>query len=268
MILTSSEGRQVALGEITKIQWQKGEVELRRINGQRVQRIEASIDQRINSKGLVEDHVSEEVLPKLEAHFPGLTTWDEAIDTDEDSDTAQALLIATLAVLATIFVLIGGYVRSLRLSAILLSAVPLSVSGALLGHVLLGLELSAATFLGILALGGLVINSGLLLHLRYTEALNSSSAVNTAMITSIRDRFRPIVLSSATTLIGLAPLIFNPSVQAAPLRPVAVSIGFGMLFSIPVILIILPCIIAALDSRQHQPRTIPIDSLHDGATTT
>jgi multidrug efflux pump subunit AcrB len=268
LILTSSEGRQVALGEITKIQWQKGEVELRRINGQRVQRIEASIDQRINSKGLVEDLVSEEVLPKLEAHFPGLTTWDEAIDTDEDSDTAQALLIATLAVLATIFVLIGGYVRSLRLSAILLSAVPLSVSGALLGHVLLGLELSAATFLGILALGGLVINSGLLLHLRYTEALNSGSAVNTAMITSIRDRFRPIVLSSATTLIGLAPLIFNPSVQAAPLRPVAVSIGFGMLFSIPVILIILPCIIAALDSRQHQPRTIPIDSLHDGATTT
>jgi multidrug efflux pump subunit AcrB len=106
----------------------------------------------------------------------------------------------------------------------------------------------------------------LLLHLRYTEALNSGSDVNAAMIASIRDRFRPIVLSSATTLIGLAPLIFNPSVQAAPLRPVAVSIGFGMLFSIPVILIILPCIVAAFELGQHQPRKIPIDSFPDGAT--
>ena len=252
MILTSAEGRQVPLGEVARIYWQQGEVQLRRINGQRIQRVEASVDRRINSKDLVEDLVSEELLPKLEARFPGITTWDEAIDTGEDSETAQGLIIATVSVLIAIFVLVGGYVRSLRLSAILLSAIPLSASGALFGHVILGMGLSAATFLGLLALGGLVINSGLLLHLRYSEALESGEDVEVAMIISVRDRFRPIVLSSATTLIGLAPLIFNTSVQAAPLRPVAVSIGFGMLFSIPVILILLPCIVAALDSHKRK----------------
>jgi len=264
LILTSDEGRQVALGEIANIRWEQGEVQLRRIDGQRIQRVEASVDRRIASTDLVKDLVSDELLPQLEAQFQGLSTWDEALDTGEDAETAQGLLLATVSVLVAVFVLIGGYVRSLRHSAVLLLAIPLSASGALLGHVILGLGLSAATFLGVLALGGLVINSGLLLHLRYTEALKSGEDVDAAITISVRDRFRPIVLSTATTLIGLAPLIFNPSVQAAPLRPVAVSIGFGMLFSIPVILILLPCIIATLDSGKRKLRKNIDDGLTSG----
>jgi len=69
------------------------------------------------------------------------------------------------------------------------------------------------------------------------------------MVSAVRDRFRPIVLSSVTTLVGLAPLIFSASIQAAALRPVAISVGFGMLLSIPVILILLPCIVVALEPR-------------------
>ena len=119
---------------------------------------------------------------------------------------------------------------------------------ALLGHLVLGVGLSAASFLGVLALSGLVINAGLLLHLRYTEALGAGCSPDSAMICAVRDRFRPIVLSSVTTLLGLAPLIFSTSIHAETMRPVAVSIGFGMLFSIPVILILLPCIVVALES--------------------
>ena len=251
LILTSSQGRQVALGDIATIYWEQGAVQLRRINGQRIERVEASIDRRVVSKGLVEELVSDNLLPQLEQDFPGLITWDEAIDTNEDAETATGLLLATAGVLISIFVLIGGYARSLRHSAILLASIPLSASGALLGHVVLGLGLSAATFLGVLALGGLVINAGLLLHLRYREGLAAGDAVAVAMVAAVRDRFRPIVLSSLTTLLGLAPLIFSASTQAAALRPVAVSVGFGMLFSIPVILILLPCIIVALDAGRY-----------------
>ena len=113
---------------------------------------------------------------------------------------------------------------------------------------LLGIGLSAASFLGVLALGGLVINAGLLLHLRYSESLSEGLEPQAAMLRAVRDRFRPILLSSTTTLLGLAPLIFSTSIQASAMRPVAVSVGFGMLFSIPVILILLPCIVVALDS--------------------
>ena len=253
--MTSSTGRQVALSDIATIHWEQGVVQLRRINGQRIERVEASVDRRIVSKDLVDELISEQLLPELEREFPGLLTWDEAIDTNEDAETVTGLLIATVGVMVAIFVLIGAYARSLRHSAILLSSIPLGASGALLGHIVLGLGLSAATFLGVLALGGLVINAGLLLHLRYSEALTEGATTTDAMLAAVSDRFRPIVLSSVTTLLGLAPLIFNNSIHAGALRPVAVSIGFGMLFSIPVILILLPCIVVALDARNHQRET-------------
>ena len=253
LILTSSSGRQAALGDIATIRWERGAVQLRRINGQRIERVEATIDRRVTAKSLVENLVSETLLPQLETEFPGLITWDEAIDTDEDAETASGLLLATFAVLATIFVLIGAYARSLRHSAIILATVPLSAAGALLGHYLLGQSLSAASFLGVLALGGLVINAGLLLHLRYNEGLRAGDEPAAAMLTAVRDRFRPIVLSSVTTLVGLAPLIFSTSIHAGAMRPVAMSVGFGMLFSIPVILLLMPCIVVALEPRKRPP---------------
>ncbi len=259
LILTSRDGRQAALGDIADIHWERGAVQFRRINGQRIERVEATIDQQVVSKNLVEDLVAEQILPSLEIEYPGLTTWDEAIDTDEDAETAIGLLLATAGVMSAIFVLIGAYARSLRHSAILLSSIPLCSAGAFLGHFLLGEGLSAASFLGVLALAGLVINSGLLLHLRYTEAL-STRVPEAAMLQAVRDRFRPIVLSSVTTLIGLAPLIFSASIQAAALRPVAMSVGFGMLFSIPVILILLPAIIVSLEKRAPESNPAPVMS--------
>jgi len=182
--------------------------------------------------------------------MPGLRTWDEALDTGEEAATESRLLLATVAVLVTIFVLIGAYTNSIRDGAIILATIPLSAAGALLGHLVLGVDLSAASFLGVLALAGLVINAGLLLQLRYSEALGEGEAPEDAMLRAVRDRFRPILLSSVTTLVGLAPLIFSPSVHAAAMRPVAISVGFGMLFSIPVILLLMPCISVALDARR------------------
>ena len=247
IILISSSGSQAALDDIAKIHWDRGAVQLRRINGQRIERIEATIDRRIVSKGQVENLVSNDLLPALEAQYPGLTTWDEAIDTNDDAETESGLMLATIGVLTSIFVLIAAYVRSLRLSSILLITLPLSATGALLGHILLGINLSAASFIGILALGGLVINSGLLLQLRYTEELISNASPKVAMVSAVRDRFRPILLSSVTTLVGLAPLILTTSIQAEAIRPLAVSVGFGMLFSIPIILILLPCIMLSFE---------------------
>lgn len=254
LILTSAEGRQAALGDIARVHWERGAVQLRRINGERIERVEATVDRRVASKSLVEALVADRLLPELEAQFPGLTTWDEAIDTNEDAETATGLLLATVGVLLAIFVLIGAYARSLRHSALLLATIPLSAVGALLGHLILGVGLSAASFLGVLALGGLVINAGLLLHLRYSEGLKAGSTPEAAMLEAVRDRFRPIVLSSVTTLVGLAPLIFSTSIQAAALRPVAVSVGFGMLLSIPVILVLLPCIVVALEGSSRATR--------------
>ena len=80
------------------------------------------------------------------------------------------------------------------------------------------------------------------------------------MISAVRDRFRPIVLSSVTTLVGLAPFMFTTSIQAAAMRPLAVSVGFGMLFSIPVILLLLPCIVVSLDGRTSESDHLQLEN--------
>ena len=80
------------------------------------------------------------------------------------------------------------------------------------------------------------------------------------MISAGRDRFRPIVLSSVTTLVGLAPLMLTTSIQAAPMRPIAVSVGFGMLFSIPVILLLLPCIVVSLEGRTSESDHLQLEN--------
>jgi len=80
------------------------------------------------------------------------------------------------------------------------------------------------------------------------------------MISAVRDRFRPIVLSSVTTLVGLAPLMLTTSIQAAPMRPIAVSVGFGMLFSIPVILLLLPCIVVSLEGRTSESDHLQLEN--------
>lgn len=249
LVLIASNGQQATLADVVTIHWLRGAVEIRRIDNQRVERVEASVNTQHASKNQIEDLVTDTVLPRLEKTYPGLTTWDEAIDTNEDSETAQNLLFATVGMLAAIFILVSAYLGSARRGAVLLSALPLCAAGAFVGHLLLAVHLSAASFMGILALGGLVINACLLLHLRYTEALDTGMLADRAMLVAVKDRFRPIVLSSATTLVGLAPLIFSNSVHAAPLQPVAISLGFGLLFSIPVILVLLPCLIISFEKQ-------------------
>ncbi|MEM1436753.1 MAG: efflux RND transporter permease subunit, partial [Pseudomonadota bacterium] len=219
IVLISASGQQVPLSDVATARWAHRAVEMRRIDGQRIGRVEATIDPRLTSVSLVKSRVSGRLLPQLELAYPGLTTWDKAIDTNEDDETASGLVLATVVVLASIFSLIGAYSRSLLRSAALLLVIPFCAVGALLGHVLLGIGLSAASFLGVLALGGLVINSGLLLNLRYSAALELGEEPVRAMVAAVRDRFRPIVLSGITTLIGLAPLVLTPSVHAEAMRP-------------------------------------------------
>ena len=249
LVLIAANGQQAALSDVATIQWQRGAVNIRRINNQRVERVEASINTEFVPKSLVEGLIKDSILPELETKYEGLVTWDEAIDTNEDSETAQSVLLATIGMLVAIFILISAYARSARRGGILLSALPICASGAFVGHLILGVDLSAASFMGVLALGGLVINACLLLHLRYMECRSDNLSPEEAMLNAVRDRFRPIVLSSVTTLVGLAPLIFSNSIHAAPLQPVAISLGFGMLFSIPVILILLPCFVVVLDDQ-------------------
>lgn len=146
-------------------------------------------------------------------------------------------IFALLAIYALLAIPFKSYLQPL----IVMLSIPFGVIGAVIGHVLLGYELSLISLFGIIALAGVVINDALVLvvtanKFRDSQHMSSRDAVFHA---SMR-RFRPILLTSLTTFFGLMPMIFETSMQARFLIPMAISIGFGILFATGIILLIVP----------------------------
>ena len=119
---------------------------------------------------------------------------------------------------------------------------PFGVIGALLGHVIMGYNLSIISIFGMIALCGVVINGGLVFTVTANQYQKDYSHHSEAALHAALRRFRPIVLTALTTFFGLAPMIFEQSIQARFLVPMAISLGYGILFSTLVILILAPCL--------------------------
>jgi multidrug efflux pump subunit AcrB len=144
-------------------------------------------------------------------------------------------LIVIYAMLAVAF---GSYIQPV----VVMSAIPFGVVGATLGHVIMGYDLSLMSMMGMVALSGVVVNDSLvLIHATNENRQKGLSTLESITAGGVR-RFRPILLTSLTTFCGLAPMIFETSVQAQFLIPMAISLGFGILFVTFIALLLVPCL--------------------------
>ena len=143
--------------------------------------------------------------------------------------------------LALIYIILAWTFSSWLLPIVIISIIPFAIIGALWGHWLLGYEASLLTIFGLFALSGIVINDSIILITGFQEQLQSLPPVR-GMIAAIRDRFRPVIITSLTTIGGLTPLLFETSLQAQILIPPTITIVFGLLFSLIWILILVPII--------------------------
>ena len=124
----------------------------------------------------------------------------------------------------------------------ILSAVPFGIMGALFGHLIVGIEFSLFSFLGVFAASGVVVNDNLVLIERISELRRNGLSLTDALQQAGEDRFRPIVLTSITTFVGLVPILLETSMQAQFLIPMVTSLAFGVLFASSVTLLFVPCI--------------------------
>ncbi|AXY02473.1 efflux RND transporter permease subunit [Vibrio alfacsensis] len=125
--------------------------------------------------------------------------------------------------------------------------IPFGFLGALLGHIMLDVTLSVVSLLGVLALSGVVINDSLILIVEINRRIKEGQEAVKAIIDGACRRFRPIVLTTMTTFFGLAPMIWEPSNQAKLMIPMAISLGFGIVFATLITLVLLPCLYNILD---------------------
>ena len=187
--------------------------------------------------------IGEDIAPKLDAitaAHPGIS-WRFDGMLAEDAENKTRLWVSVAALLLTLYALLAIPFRSLTQPIFVLIAIPFGAVGAIIGHVLLGITPSFLSLFGMLALAGIVVNDSLVMvDFTNRRRLDGANAYD-AVINSGSSRFRPILLTSLTTFAGLMPLIFERSIQAQFLIPMAVSVAFGILFATFITLFLIPC---------------------------
>ena len=241
MSIQLRDGSRVPLLTVADIQYGMGPAQIDRHNRRRVIQVTAKVDDSITSPGKVMDDLQKGYLSTLSAHYPGMS-WSVAGAQKEKEEFKDFLVKAYVFALMAMYVMMAVLFRSYAQPLMVMSAIPFGLIGALLGHMLMGLELTLWSLVGMIAVSGVVVNDNLVL----VDFMNSNRAKGISLMESIRDagvaRFRPIILTSITTFGGLAPLMMEKSLQAKFLIPMAVSLAFGVMFATLISLILIPAL--------------------------
>lgn len=247
LIIQTPEGGQMTLRQAAFIQRGTSFSEISRENARRVVDVTADVDPSVTTGGEITQNLQKDVLPGLMENYPGLS-WELAGEQQEQQRTMGSLGRGMLFALFAMYIVMAVSFRSYVQPLIVLAAIPFGIIGAVLGHMLMGYDLSLVSMLGVVALSGVVVNDSLVL----VSSVNDFKAhpdkdTRDAIITGTMRRFRPVLLTSLTTFFGLAPMIFETSVQARFLIPMAISLGFGVLFVTLIVLIIVPTLYHVVD---------------------
>jgi multidrug efflux pump subunit AcrB len=234
------------LYEVVSLEKGHAFTEIKRRNGRRNVQVTANVNPKSQSIRII-NALKEKNLPALVEKYPGLQFSFEGSQAHISQSLGSLKLSFVFAVLA-IYAMLAIPFKSYSLPIIVIVSIPFGIIGAFIGHILMGLSLSILSMLGIVALSGIVVNDALVLisHAVHLEQKGDLSAHQIIKLASIQ-RFRPIILTTLTTFFGLAPMILETSRQARILIPMAVSIGFGILFASLITLVLIPSLYLVID---------------------
>jgi len=250
LMIRTPAGTFVPLREVATYKRGRAYTTIDRRNGRRVVEVSADVTPRSKAGEVLAD-LTEEALPALMDKYPGLTYSFEGHRADMRESMASLRVTFILALL-TIYVMLAIPFRSYVQPLIVMISIPFGIVGAVVGHLIMGYDLCIPSMFGIVALAGVVVNDSLVLidfanRRRREEGRTPRQAIHSAAI----QRFRPVLLTTLTTFFGLAPMIFETSRQARFLVPMALSLGFGIVFGTLITLCIVPSLyLMAEDARR------------------
>ncbi len=237
--------REVPLLDAVHVQEGRSYTSINRTNGRRTVEVTANVQPRSRVEQLSAE-LRTSALPELQAAYPGLSFSFEGRQADLRESVGsliQGLLLALLALYGLLAVPFRSYVQPM----IIMACIPFGLVGTVLGHLLMGYSLSLMSLFGIVALSGVVINDSLVLIHFANRLRRQGMSVLEAITMAGRQRFRPILLTTLTTFGGLSPMILETSRQARFLIPMAISLGFGLVFATMIILVLVPCLYLVLE---------------------
>ena len=238
-----ADGTEAPLSTVARVSESRSFSEINRVDGRRVVTVSADVETAIATPNEVIGRIETELLPPLRADYAGLQIVQAGLGREQAQDIASLQRLAMVALLV-IYALLASVLRSYAQPFVVLAAIPFGASGAFVGHYLLGYDLSFISIFGVVALSGVVINDSLVLVHRYNhERRTTGLTPEDAVVLASQRRFRAIFLTTATTALGLAPMLFERSTQAQFLVPMAVSLATGIVFASFIILFLVPALL-------------------------
>ncbi len=242
-------GKEIPLLQAAEIIEGYGFSEINRTDRKRVINISASVNaEKANAQEIIVE-LKNGLLPQLTRDYPGLS-WDMEGEEKERKDSLSSMFEGFQLALVAIFILLAIPFRSYSQPLLIMAAIPFGIVGAVIGHMIMGFNLSILSMFGLVALSGVVVNDSLLLIDKINDNRRKGMTLRDAITAAGTRRFRPIILTSLTTFFGLTPMILETSVQAQFLVPMAISLGFGILFATGITLLLIPTFYLILEDTR------------------
>ena len=239
-------GNEVPLYSVATVIEQRGYSQIQTVDGRRIVSVMGDADIAVTTPNEIIAILQNEVLPELTSRYQGLTYSFEGESREQNEDLASLTRNMMIA-LMLIYVLLGAQLRSYVQPFVIMSAIPFGIVGAILGHLVLGYDLTFISMFGGVALTGVVVNDSVVLVDYLNKHLRDGKTLGESALLAVKRRFRPILLTTLSTSLGLLPILLETSMQARFLIPMVVSLAMGILFSTLVILFLVPCLVLIVE---------------------
>tara|TARA_R110002126_G_scaffold264475_1_gene407514 strand:+ start:14787 stop:17984 length:3198 start_codon:yes stop_codon:yes gene_type:complete len=247
MRIVTPTGSRVAFSEIADYTIERGDISINHLEGKREIQITADLKDLSASETEILDNIKTNIMPEILSKYPTVSPLYEG-QNREAKKTTDSLSTVGWVVLGLIYIVIAFTFRSYSQPILLIVMIPFSMIGVIWGHYIHNFAIGILSFLGIIALIGIMVNDGLVLIGKFNNYLKEGMKYDDALIAAGQSRFRAIFLTSLTTVAGLAPLIFEKSRQAQFLIPMAISIAYGIAIATVLTLIMLPLLLSVSNS--------------------
>ena len=240
-LIKTPQGKEVMLGDVVDLVEKPGISYIRREEGYRTVYVYGNIDEEVVEPNAVTKRIDDDLLPQLLKDFPAVKTKLGGSVEEQQAQANEQLVFFIMGMLI-VYILLAIPLKSYAQPLIVMSVIPFSLVGAIWGHLFFGLELSMMSTYGIIAAAGVVINDSLVMTDFVNQARKQGTTLKEAVINAGCARFRAITLTSITTFVGVLPIMFETSLQAMFVIPMAVSLGFAVVFATLITLLLVPCL--------------------------
>ncbi|MBT4882934.1 MAG: efflux RND transporter permease subunit, partial [Glaciecola sp.] len=246
MRIRAANGDEIPFAEVADIEIGQGYTSINRVDGKRSISVTAKVNPDVIEPNTILRDVMVQAIPQYLKQYPGVSFKLQG-NSKEQQDAIMSLAQGFLFALFAIYALLAIPLKSYSQPLIIMSVIPFGIVGAIIGHMVLGQSVSVLSICGIIALSGVVVNDSLIM----VDFVNRARAEGMSMIDAAMkagsERFRAIILTSLTTFMGLMPIVFERSLQAQVVIPMAISLAFGILFATVITLLLVPALYMVLD---------------------